>query len=52
MKQFFDRIDTNSDGFIDAKEAAEMRRRMMERQQQGEGPGGPEGGPAAGQGGS
>jgi hypothetical protein len=52
MKQVFDRLDSNSDGFIDAKEAAEARRRMMERQQeQGEGPGRPAGGPAAGQGG-
>lgn len=36
MQQFFDRVDTNSDGFLDAGEAAEMRRRAAAR-----GPGGP-----------
>ena len=46
MKQFFDRIDTNKDGFIDAKEVAAMQARMRQMQQQGGGgPGGPGGGP-------
>ena len=41
MKNFFDRIDSNSDGFIDVKEAAEAKRRAQQRQQGGgEGPGG------------
>jgi len=38
MKSFFDRIDSNSDGFIDVKEAAEAKRRAQQRQQGGEGP--------------
>jgi collagen type III alpha len=40
MKSFFDRIDSNSDGFIDVKEAAEAKRRAQQRQQGGEGPAG------------
>jgi len=36
MAAFFDRIDTNSDGFIDADEVAEMLRRRAERQAAGE----------------
>jgi hypothetical protein len=43
MREFFDRMDTSGDGFIDAKEVAEMRRRMQQMQQGG-GPGEP-GGP-------
>ncbi len=39
MKEFFDKLDSNSDGFIDAKELAALRSRR------GGGPGGPEGGP-------
>ena len=50
MKGFFDRIDSNSDGFIDTKEIAEMRRRMQQMQQSG-GPGGPGGGGPGGPGG-
>ncbi len=45
VKQFFDRMDSNSDGFIDAKEIAEARKRMQARQKEGGGPGGPGGGP-------
>jgi RND family efflux transporter MFP subunit len=41
MKNFFGQMDGNSDGFIDAKEIAEARRRMQERGRGG--PGGPEG---------
>ena len=44
MQQYFDYIDTNSDGFIDAKEwpsAAADRRKQMEGG--GGGPGGPGG---------
>jgi hypothetical protein len=33
MKEAFSRLDTSGDGFIDAKEAAEARRRMQERRQ-------------------
>ncbi len=40
VKGFFDRLDTNSDGFIDAKEIAEARRRRAAG-----GSGGPDGGP-------
>lgn len=45
-RQFFDFIDTNKDGFIDADEnkAAEERMRQM-RQQFGAGAGGGPGGP-------
>ena len=41
IKNFFDRMDTNEDGFIDAKEIAEARRKMqqMQKQMQGGGPG-------------
>jgi len=44
IKGFFDRMDSNSDGFIDAKEIAEARRKMQQMQQQMQGGGGP-GGP-------
>jgi collagen type III alpha len=37
MQSFFDRLDTNSDGFIDAEEIAAMRRRFESR---GSAPGG------------
>ncbi len=37
MKSYFDRLDTNGDGFIDAEEIAAMRRRFESR---GAGPGG------------
>lgn len=47
MKQYFDRIDTNHDGFIDAGEAAKARA----RQQQGGGKGG-SGGPGGRPGGA
>ncbi len=40
IKGFFDRMDTNSDGFIDVKENAEARRRMMQMRQQMQGGGG------------
>jgi hypothetical protein len=43
MRNFFDRMDSNSDGFIDAEEIASMRRRFSEG---GGGP--PGGGPGAG----
>ncbi len=45
MKNFFDRIDADADGFITAAEAAAARAR---RQAQGGGPGGGPGGPGAG----
>jgi HlyD family secretion protein len=48
MKSFFDRIDTNSDGFIDVKEAAEARRRAQQRAQGGAAPGGAGGGEGRG----
>jgi hypothetical protein len=41
MQSFFDRIDADSDGFVDQKELAEMRNRM--RAAGGGGPGGPGG---------
>lgn len=44
MRQWFDRIDTNSDGFIDRAENAAMIRRMRQLQQQSQG--GPSGGPS------
>ncbi len=44
MKDNFDMMDTNKDGFIDAKEMAELRKRMQQMQQQ-RGGGGPPGGP-------
>jgi hypothetical protein len=44
MAAFFDKIDTNGDGFIDAKEAAAAAARRRKMQQEGGGPGGP-GGP-------
>lgn len=44
MARFFDRVDTNSDGYIDADEAAEMQRRRAEQQAAGGGRGGPGGG--------
>jgi RND family efflux transporter MFP subunit len=47
MKNFFGQIDGNSDGFLDAKELSEARRRMQERMQQGGG-GPPGGGPGGG----
>ena len=37
MQQFFDRMDTNGDGQLDAQEIAEMRKRM-EAARQGGGP--------------
>jgi RND family efflux transporter MFP subunit len=40
IKGFFDRMDTNEDGFIDAKEIAEARRKMQQMQQQMQGGGG------------
>jgi|GEM_PF-1941289 hypothetical protein len=40
MQQFFDRIDTSGDGFIDEEEREAMRRRREERQNSGGGPGG------------
>lgn len=43
MQEFFGRIDSNSDGFLDAKEMAEARRRAQQMRAGG-GPGGP-GGP-------
>ena len=46
MRNFFDRMDSNSDGFIDAEEVASMRRRFSEGGGQG-GPGG-SGGPGGG----
>jgi hypothetical protein len=42
MRDFFDRLDTNGDGFIDAAEIAAMRSRSGSRG--GPGAGGPEGG--------
>ncbi|MEX0978150.1 MAG: HlyD family efflux transporter periplasmic adaptor subunit [Pirellulales bacterium] len=45
MKDAFGQMDTNGDGFIDAKEAAELRRRMQQMRQGG-GQGGPGGPPA------
>jgi len=52
MKAGFERMDTNKDGFIDAKEgaAAMARFRQMQQQQQGGGAdrGGPGGGPGRG----
>ncbi len=45
MKDFFSTIDTDGDGFIDAKELAAMRRKMQEMQSQGGGPGGAGGPP-------
>ena len=36
MKSFFDRIDTNGDGAIDAKEYAAMRTRMQQQKQGGQ----------------
>ncbi|MEX0678266.1 MAG: efflux RND transporter periplasmic adaptor subunit [Pirellulales bacterium] len=47
MKDRFGDMDSNSDGFIDAAEIAEIRRLMQERMRQGDGPGGP-GGPGGG----
>ena len=40
MKSFFANIDTDSDGFIDAKELAALKQKMQQMQQQGGGPGG------------
>ncbi|HUQ68169.1 MAG TPA: hypothetical protein VM165_01525 [Planctomycetaceae bacterium] len=40
MAQFFDRMDANSDGFIDADEAEAARQRRAARQAAGGGPGG------------
>jgi hypothetical protein len=45
MQDFFGQMDSNGDGFVDAKEGAEVRRRMQQMREGG-GPGGP-GGPAA-----
>jgi len=49
MQDYFDNMDSDHDGFISAKELAEIRNKMKQMQQQG-GPGGPggEGGPAGG----
>jgi len=48
MAQFFDRMDANSDGFIDAEEVAEARRRREANGGGGpRGPGGPRERPAA-----
>ncbi|HTU26568.1 MAG TPA: efflux RND transporter periplasmic adaptor subunit [Pirellulales bacterium] len=47
MQAFFDKIDTDSDGFIDAKEAAAAQARRRKAEQEGGfggGPGGPGGG--------
>ena len=43
MQAFFDRLDTNGDGFIDREESDAMRRRVEEGGGSGEsrGPGGP-----------
>jgi HlyD family secretion protein len=38
MQPFFDTIDTNQDGFVDAKELAEGRKKMQQMRQQGGGP--------------
>jgi RND family efflux transporter MFP subunit len=43
MRGFFDRIDTNSDGFIDNAEFLAMKKRAQQREQGG-GPSGPGGG--------
>jgi len=46
MREFFDGIDSNHDGFVSATELAEVRKKMQQAQQQGGGPGGaPGGGP-------
>ena len=49
VQSWFDRIDTNGDGFVDAAENAELRKRAEEWQRQnqqgGQGPGGGPGGP-------
>ena len=37
MKQGFDRVDTDGDGFIDAKEAAALSRRIQQMKQDGGG---------------
>jgi hypothetical protein len=42
MQRFFDRIDTNGDGFIDEEEQEESRRRREERQNNGGGGGRPQ----------
>lgn len=44
LQAFFDKIDTNGDGFIDAKEAAAAAARRKQMEGGGGGPGGP-GGP-------
>jgi HlyD family secretion protein len=44
MQEFFDNMDTNSDGFISASELAEVRKKMEQMKKQGGGPGGPGGG--------
>jgi hypothetical protein len=49
MQNFFDRLDGNSDGFIDQQEADAMRRRF---QQGGGRPGAPGGGPDGAPGGT
>ncbi len=41
MQNFFDRIDTNMDGFVTQAEATASYQRMQQRMQQGGGPGGP-----------
>ena len=52
MRDFFDMIDTNKDGFITAAEAAEARRQMEQKMKAAgampDGPGGPPGGPRPG----
>jgi hypothetical protein len=49
VQSWFDRIDTNGDGFVDAAENAELRKRaeqwQRQHQQGGQGPGGGAGGP-------
>jgi len=47
MKENFGAMDANSDGFIDAKEIAELRKKMQQMQQQ-RGGGAPGGGPPGG----
>lgn len=44
VQAFFDRMDTNGDGFIDRKEAEEARKRMESGGGRSGGPGGPTGG--------
>ncbi len=51
MQQYFDRSDTDKDGFISLSEWAANQQRRKQAQANGNGPGGPQGGPGGPQGG-